>query len=370
MSDIEKEINQSPEFYLFSRFMMKFHPKFFSLSDKDQDSYKIENEDEMRFPFKKFLYSELMGITPAPSVLEALDDPDSFYEDIDLPEDILLKMNSASAYLRGIGPNYFQLNESFAENESILTFPTLYDYDLNEHEFQERAFLEDLEKKEKEIPPYLMRLSSRWARCYLKEKKGDNIENKFYYLVLTTVSSYIYDLLENISMDYIDKLIPNEFVEGPNHGKKENGMILWDMKTDANGLEDVLDDLNSANRKYIGDVYSRLKIYFNDNKKNTIWVSDETSEYDPSKFYIFSDQDVLKSVRFDHWQEDTDKFITEDLSFINDLVTEEEDLLLRYLDKEFKQLMENFDPKVKRLKKRNKILMSSDINIDIGDNPS
>lgn len=370
MSDIEKEVNQGPEFYLFSRFMMKYNSDFFSLSKKEQDSYKIKNEDKMRFPFKQFLYSELMGVTPSASILDKSDDPDEFYEDFKLSEATLLKMNSASAYLRGIGPNYFQLNECFADNESILTFPTLYDYDLNEHEFQERAVLEDLEKKEKDIPPYLMRLSSRWARCYLKEKDGDKVENKFYYLILTTISAHIYDLLDNISMDYIDKLIPHEFVDGPNNGKKESGMTMWDMRTDANGLEDVLDDLNSANRKYIGDVYSRLKIYFNDNKKNTIWVSDETSEYDPSKFYIFSDQDVLKNVRFEHWQEDTDKFITEDLSFITDLVTEEEDLLLRHLDKEFKQLMDNFDPKIKRLKKRTKILMSSDVNINLDDNPS
>ena len=56
-------------------------------------------------------------------------------------------INGAMLPLQGIGENYFFLNESFARDKSILSFPTLYDYDFADYQFQE-------EWRKKDIPDY------------------------------------------------------------------------------------------------------------------------------------------------------------------------------------------------------------------------
>jgi hypothetical protein len=351
---------------------MKYHPSFFSLSKKQQDVYKITNENEIRYPFKKFLFKKLMDIIPPNTDKGDKEAEEEFLNQIEVPDDILLKMNSAQTYMRGIGENYFTLNESFDDEngENILSFKTLYDYDLSVHDFQEKCMIGD---GDDEPAPYLMRLSSRWARLHLHTTNKNVLKSEFYYLILTSISIHIYDILEDKLLEYIDTLIPNEFVDGENNGKMVTGknnpknddsLVYWDFKIDANGLEDVLEDLNTVARKFLNMTYDRLKLSFNENKRSTIWVSDESSENDPYKLYIFSDMDVLKNINLDNFQEDTEKFITEDMSFIKDVITKEEELLFRHIDTNFKDLMDKFDPKIKRLKKPSTIIVNKGFNID------
>jgi hypothetical protein len=332
---------------------MKSNPDFFSLSKEEQDRYKLDNEEALDFSFKQFAHKELLGV-------EYQDE--KFYEDLELSDSDTLELNKLSTYLRGIGDNYFYLNECFDRDKDMLTFKTIYDYDLDDHIFQEKTSMEYRPEEERtELPPYLVRLNSRWARCFLDEKdsKG-NIESNFYYLILLSPAYHIYNQLEEIASNYIEKLIPHDFVQGKNHGKETKGGFVWDYRIKANGLEDPLDDLNKQSRLFIGEAFERMKVDFDNNKQNKIWSIDHSMENDPTKHYIFSDTEVVKNIRFSQWQEDTSKFLTEDITYLEDVLMEEEDKLLRFLDSSFKDILKNFDPKIKKLKRGMDVIVGKD----------
>jgi hypothetical protein len=336
--------------HLFNRFMMKSNNIFFSLSKEKQDEYKIKNQENLEFPLKKFMYKELLNV-------EFENEND--YDDLEISEEILLQMNMNSNYLRGIGENYFYLNECF-DKEDMLTFKTLYDYDLDHHNYQEKAFSEH-SSTPTTIEPYRMRLNFRWARGFLNEEdKNDEIKNNFYYFTLTSLAFHIYEEISVASSDYINKLIPYEYVEGKNHGKKEKGGSIFDYRTSANGLEEQLDELKSRSYTHLSELYTKIQKEFDDNKKNTIWCIDKSTKNDPSKYYIFSDQNVIKEIRFAHWQKDTEKFIADDTSILDDIITKETKDVFKFLDKEYKDIMNNHDPKIKKFKKKMNVIISDD----------
>jgi hypothetical protein len=329
---------------------MKSNNDFFSLSKEKQDKYKIKHLEDLEFPLKKFMYKELLNVK-----FENEDD----YDDLEISEEILLQINMISNYLRGIGENYFYLNEYF-DKEDMLTFKTLYDYDLDNHNYQEKAFSEDSNFPLKNtIEPYRMRLNFNWARGYLKENNENNeIKNNFYYFTLTSLAFHINEEISELSTEYINKLIPNEYVEGKNHGKKEKGGSIFDFHTSANGLEDQLDELKSRSYNYLSETYTRIQKEFDSNKKNKIWCFDKSTKNDPSKYYIFSDQNVIKEIRFAHWQKDTEKFITNDTTILDNIISKETKSLVNFLDKEYKDIIDNHDPKIKKFKKKMNVVIS------------
>lgn len=57
----------------------------------------------------------------------------------DLPLSKLDNLNWAKLLTAGIGDGMIWLNESMADGKSLLDFETLYDYDYDDHLFQEQA---------------------------------------------------------------------------------------------------------------------------------------------------------------------------------------------------------------------------------------
>lgn len=63
-------------------------------------------------------------------------------------------------------------------------------------------------------------------------------------------SHIIFGVVEDFAFEEIDKLIPNKYVRGKNHGKKQKGGgYLWDHRVDAKGKEKELV------RKFVHDAY-------------------------------------------------------------------------------------------------------------------
>jgi hypothetical protein len=125
--------------------------------------------------------------------------------------------------LTGVGENCFYLNESMGD-QGILDFETWYNYDFHDHGYQESFS----GRKSDAIKPYRGRIHGRWTRML--------IDNNFYYATLITEAGFLYSALDEVADDYINELIPYDFVEGKNHGKKVNGGSLWDMRRNAKGL--------------------------------------------------------------------------------------------------------------------------------------
>ncbi len=61
-------------------------------------------------------------------------------------------------------------------------------------------------------------------------------------------------------------------------------------------------------------MYEELQDYFFNNPMNFIWIEEKNNESktDPTLTYIFSDINVIKDIRFSHWELDTNKYKTEE----------------------------------------------------------
>jgi len=79
-----------------------------------------------------------------------------------VPLDLQNRINAWLQPLKGIGEDVFALNEHFAEDGSILDFETLFDYDRDDHAFQQDAKQRDLKGYQPE--PYTGALHGTWAR--------------------------------------------------------------------------------------------------------------------------------------------------------------------------------------------------------------
>jgi hypothetical protein len=80
-------------------------------------------------------------------------------------------------------------------------------------------------------PHYFAYQHPSWVRLLIHEQ--------FYYATFLSLATYLLDEIESAVDNYINQLIPHDYVDGKNHGNREKGGFLWDMKIDAGGLEDL-----------------------------------------------------------------------------------------------------------------------------------
>ena len=76
----------------------------------------------------------------------------------------------------------FYLNEYLGGDKTLLSFPTLYDYDFDDYQFQEESRAK--ESKGYKRKPYRGSLYFTWARLM--------VDGAFNYGVLSMVAGYIY----------------------------------------------------------------------------------------------------------------------------------------------------------------------------------
>jgi hypothetical protein len=104
-----------------------------------------------------------------------------------------LLLNSAALPVMGIGEDHFFLNEWLGKDRTLLDFETLYDYDHDDHCFQEQA-------RQEEFPDYTVKsyrgsLYYRWARL--------EINGSFHYAFLSMAAGHLYGMLDEWGFDKI-----------------------------------------------------------------------------------------------------------------------------------------------------------------------
>ncbi|NOR50097.1 MAG: hypothetical protein GQ530_03565, partial [Desulfuromonadales bacterium] len=184
--------------------IIKFVPGYFSWDKERQEQYRVDTPEEDTFKIRQFLLKELFDISVS---------NDDEVEDVwrAMSDAQCSKINAILLPLKGIGEDFFYLNEVFCSPKNLLSFETLYDYDLDDYKFQE--YSRKKEQKDYEKAPYRGSLYLTWARLM--------IDNSFSYGVLSMVAGYLYCQLDEYGNDYIEKLIPHEFKHGKNHGRAE-----------------------------------------------------------------------------------------------------------------------------------------------------
>lgn len=297
-------------------------------------------------------------------LLNALFDIKCSAEDVneiwsDIPHSKLNQLNWARLLTTGIGDDYISLNEIMAEDQSLLSFPTLYDYDYADYLYQEVANKRDF--PEYQGANYYACRHPLWVRLL--------IQQEFYYSTFISLATYSVDEIESAGNDTIRQLIPHEYVDGKNHGKQEKGGFLWDMQIDAAGQEAQLDELKSRWYAYQQDRWLALS-EINTQRSPAVYTQDKDWDDDPHRFFIFTNEATLKQIHWQHFLVDCDPLMADFLA-VEKQLAEEVDRANNWLTENHQDIQNNFDPTVVKLRKKRKIIMSpsalDDLNTIDGD---
>jgi hypothetical protein len=222
----------------------------------------------------------------------------------------------------------------------------LYDYDYADHLFQEQARKED-SKDYKGSDYYAFRWPP-WVRLL--------INDEFYYATFTSVATQLCDDIEEAGREYIEQLIPHKLVEGINHGKQEKGGVLWDYKEEANGQEQQLKELQHRWYPYLHKCWLAIS-QINTGLEPAVYTKDQQWDQDPHRSFIFTNEKTLKKVHWRTFLSDC-KPLMADYSILNKQLDQEIEKAKSFLDKNYQDIMDNYDPDVIKLRKKTKIVMS------------
>lgn len=258
-----------------------------------------------------------------------------------------LLLNSTALPIMGIGDDCFYLNEWLGEDKTLLDFETLYDYDHADHGFQERARREEC--PDYTVKPYRGSLYYQWARL--------EIDGTFHYALLSMAAGHLYGMLDELGFDKIGELIPYDYVDGPDHGKREAKGTVWDMRVEAGGLEAHLEELQDRYRRYLAARYEALSRAFDDKAQKQVYLIDLSRQDDPQMHFIFTDKTALQAVRFRHFMHDC-RAIAGDEQELEALARQERQSALAFLERNYRDILDHFDLKVVKFRKKRKIVVA------------
>ena len=311
---------------------------YFAWPAKQQEHFRAGMSEKVQQKVQCVLIDCLFGIKCSPLELT------NAWDDIPLPK--LNVLNWAILLTQGIGEDFIYLSEYMAEGKSLLDFSTLYDFDYDDYLFQEEARKQDC--PDYKGVDYFAFQHPCWVRLLIQEQ--------FYYASFMSLATYFLDEIESAGNDCIDQLIPHNYVDGKNQGKPEAGGFLLDMKLDAEGLEAQLEELLSRWYVYQRERWYTLSEMFSD-LPSAVFMLDQESDEDPHRFFIFNNASTLKQIRWQHFLSDCTPLIT-DFSVMKEQFKKEIDDAISWLSENHRDILKNFDPKIIKLRKKKKIILS------------
>ncbi|MBL4681899.1 MAG: hypothetical protein JKY88_14405 [Pseudomonadales bacterium] len=320
------------------RALIAADPDYYSWPAQQQAQFRATMSDAAQARIESVLLKSLLGVQCT------AENADEIW--CDLPLSKLNNLNWSKLLTSGIGDDHIFLNESMAENKSLLDFNSLYDFDYDDYLFQEQANKKEF-KDYKGRDYYALRFS-RWARLI--------INDQFYYATLYSLASYLTDEIEDKSHDCINKLIPHEYVEGKENGKQVKGGFRWDIQADAGGKEKQLDELNSCLYSYVQERWLELSKEFTQDSP-AVFIEAVNQKGELNRNFIFNNEDALKPIRWKHFLADCEPLIAE-FSKVTKRVEQEVAKAEVYLQESYEDIMKIFDPKVVKLKKKMKIVVA------------
>lgn len=323
--------------------IIKHLSDYFTWDRNRQEQYRVNIPEDDIFKVKQFLLKAIFDITVTDE--DQMDEAKGNLTDVQST-----KFNTALLPLQGIGENFFWLNENFADPKTLLSFATLYDYDFDDHQFQQDVKERDLKGYQRKS--YRGSLYLTWARLMIKER--------FHYATLTMAPGYVYCELDDYGQDYIEGLIPYAFVEGKNHGDRQDNGYLWDYKTDANGLEPQLEELEHRFRDYLQETFNDLENEFDKESLQQVLIFNESTPDEPCYHFVFTDKKVLKKIHFKTFMRDCWDVEQKDYSGFAKRIDDERQKLKIFLNAQYQDIMTNFNPNVLRFKKKYKIVCHKD----------
>jgi len=311
---------------------------YYSWSPEQQEKFRAKKNETAQNKIESIILNSLLNLKSTPENASEIWS--------DLPLSKLDALNWAKLLTTGIGDDYLLLNESMAENVSLLNFNSLYDYDYDDYLFQEQA-------NKKEFKNYTARdyyafRFSRWARLI--------INDQFHYANLYSLAGYLTDEIEDKSHNFIEKLIPHEYVEGKENGKQVKGGFRWDIQIKAGGKEKQLDELKNRWYKYTQQRWLELSKEFTQ-ESPAAYIAEVKSKGELNRNYIFNNEETLKQIRWKHFLADCVPLTAEFIQ-VTERAEQEVARVEVYLNEQHEDIMKNFDPKVVKLKKKMQVVVA------------
>ena len=322
--------------------VIRVKPDYFALLKSEREYYRLHMSTEDKFRIRQTILKRLFGLT-----VNTIEELDSVLDAFDDKKHLLL--NSTLLPLQGIGDNDFFLNEYLDADVTLLDFSTVGDYAREDHRFQEHARKQD--NPDYEIRPYRGDIHRCWARLM--------IDDTFHYADISSLAGYLTDLLNELGFDQIEELIPYQYIDGPNHGKRDNHGFVYDKRLDADGLEGQLQTLQDRYYTYMRARHEELLNRFNASSISCLYIRDRTRNNEPQMDFVFSDANALDAVRFRYFVSDARR-IAGDLAELDSLIEQENNFALDYLASTHQDIMDNFDPTVVKLRRKRKIILAND----------
>ncbi len=324
------------------RALLRVNPAYVTWSDAEKECYHVALPAADRLRIEQQLLQDLFGIHVRDQA--ELDDALGEFDDAQH-----LALNRTLLPITGIGQDSFCLNEYLANNVTLLDFLTLYDYALDDYRFQEAA-----RKKlnpAHEDKPFRGDLHFCWARLF--------IDDAFTYATLSSTASYLNGMLDTVGTEQINQLLPHEYVPGKEHGKREEHGFLWDLRVDAAGMEGHLEELQHRFWHYLAERHEMLLDEFDQKAQGVVYLRDRSTATDPQVDFIFSDKTALQAVRFKAFVTDCRQLAGNE-QMLTRIEEEERNALLAYLEKEYTEIIANFDEKIIKLRKKRKVTIAEE----------
>lgn len=321
---------------------MKVRPEFFAWPRERQERWGVAMPADDRANFDEALLAELFG-RPCDTRAEAAAAIDQLsLEEMNLWNETVLP-------LHGLGEDCFFLNEIFADDESLLDFETVRDYDENNYRFQESV-------RKEEDPgyagrPYRGSLYMAWARLF--------VDGRFTYATLSTAAGYLYSGLQDAASELIEQRIPHSYVPGENHGKVQGECWEWDMRLDANGEEGILEELQRRVWRYELDRWDALLTAYDESETSGTYLFDDSEHGETRIHFVFTDKRAMSAVRFRSFLRDCQR-IERPASEIERRLESERAMLADSVESQLAEIRRTYDPKVSRLVKRRKVMVRKD----------
>ncbi len=322
-------------------------PEYYAWTEAEQEQHRLNISSETNFRIQQSLLKSLFDINTNSE--EQLDDAINEFDD----EKYLL-LNSALLPFQGIGKNNFFINEHMADGITLLDFPSLGDYARDDHHFQQQARKQ--EDPTYEIQPYRGDLFPCWARL--------TINGEFNYASLFSLAAWLSDVVDEAGTTRINELIPHDYIKGKNHGKQEQQGTLLDLQVDAAGKESQLDELQHRFYKYMHARYEHLLERFNKESKQQVYIQRIEQNQDPHINFIFSDKSAFNAVHFRNFHQDCEH-IAGDIIELDILAKQEQKETVKFLDTNYHDILDNYDPSVTRLRKKRKIILADGVLDDL-----
>ncbi len=306
---------------LLTRALMKVCPLYFSMNEKEQLKYRQAMPIDELDAVIIYLQEELFGIKVSSQI-----ELDQIF--IDQSNEQSTKLNTLLMPLLGIGEDLIFINEHFANDVDITHFETLYDYDYDDYKFQAGLITYGEDSLER---PYQGTLDLCWARLL--------IDDHFTYASLNMVVKYIIREVEEFSQKYIKQLVPHKMYRGENDEKKDGEYYILDLKTNANGKESVLYELEKRARSYLDKTQHEISDTGERENQNGVYIINKSTPGYPLHYFAFTDKNVLKKIRFKTFMKDCRTKIIQDNELLYKKIDVEKEKIKAFLDAQYKEII-------------------------------